>query len=838
MSITHVNDGAANAGTTSVALAQPASPLSGNIFVAHVSNRPFGSTPSPPTGYTQRTTGTSGSVANGADTGSVRATAFTHIVNGSESGSVTFGSVTSGNPTFGRIQQFSNATSLWDIAATTLTDTTETGTAVSATGSSIDIAAGDMLSVCVVIKSDSPTHTSQAIAVPGCTIGAITWLTTTTITNNDARIYIGRCTITAGSSSGAPTYTATSSVSGASSTAISLVRLREAPEGAGPSRNFNGTTDNLQFDVGALSGFTHGTGIFLVKLGALGAAFRTLLGFHTSGGTLRTAIQINTSEELMWWNGTSEFSTAITIPAANWLLIVTRKASGNTVARFSVYNYSTDTWSHDNTSSFSPGTSPGAGGHFFPSLDGSEGWLGNYAGMAVWSNTLPWTADASGDAAIVAANLHLAYQNWVDASPDVALRFNQAAVTTAVTDDVDAADQSARTGTTVQNIGPVGFDFELEAGVAEIQPDNMVHVHSVSSSTLTQVHTLAPAGLAHVHSVTSPSLTQTHMLSPASMAHTLAVGSPALFQVHELTPAGLAHVLSIGSPVLTQVHEIDVNDLVHVLGVGSPVLTQVHELSVNGLVHALVTASPSIQEIAQISPNSMVHALAVGSPALSQVHELIVSNLIHTHSIGSPGVSQVYIISPHSLIHALVSESPSLTQVHEISPDQLAHVLGVGSPVLSQVHQLSVNGLTHAHSVGSPGISQVHSLSPHGLVHALIHGSPNLSQVHQIGPDDLVHLLVIDEVFVGTGPLIDVTVLVGPSRYLGVLIGNTRGSLLVLDSRVNRPVLVLVSRANGVSLANSRASGAAVDDSRTDGVSVNDSRAGSVSVNDSRTERS
>jgi hypothetical protein len=230
MAVSYVNGGAVAVGTTSAAVPQPASPAAGNVYIAHVGNKPFSAIPNEVAGWDVLAYGMSGAVANGVSTGSVAATAYRHDVTGSESGNVTF-TVSSGSPTMGRMQQFSKAsTRIWDIVATVLTDTDETGTGVSATGEAIEVASGDMLSFCVVVKDDAATHTrtGDGIDVPGCTLGSVTWETVdTTISGNDGLIYLGRCSVTAGTSSGAPTYTATSAVSGASSTAVSVVRLRD-----------------------------------------------------------------------------------------------------------------------------------------------------------------------------------------------------------------------------------------------------------------------------------------------------------------------------------------------------------------------------------------------------------------------------------------------------------------------------------------------------------------------------------------------------------------------------------------------------------------------------------
>lgn len=130
----------------------------------------------------------------------------------------------------GRGLRFGFTSGLFSAIGTTLTDTDETVATVSATGSVAagDIAAGDTLALAVVIKSDLITHTSQSVTVAGCTLSAVTWEPVSTTTQgNDAEMYSGTCTVTAGSSTGTVTYSASSGV-GAGATAVSVVRLRES----------------------------------------------------------------------------------------------------------------------------------------------------------------------------------------------------------------------------------------------------------------------------------------------------------------------------------------------------------------------------------------------------------------------------------------------------------------------------------------------------------------------------------------------------------------------------------------------------------------------------------
>lgn len=309
MTVAYVNNAAAASGTTTAAVTQPASPVSGNIYIAHIGCKPFGSVPTPPANYQQMCNAAAGAVANGLDTGSVRATAFQHRVTGSESGTVTF-SVTSGSPTIGKMQQYSkDSAKVWDLVSCVLADTTETGTAVSATpaGSLImDVKAGDMLSIAVIIKSDTVTHTSQALAITGCTLGAITWDTVdVTTSGNQAALYVGRCNVTAGAATNVPTYTATSSLSGASACAVSVVRLRESDAGA-VVFDVSGSSVSNTMSLGAKTVFSVACWI---QLSFQPATFHGCWQIKNSGGTDYAALATTSAGNAMQvWNETGNLN--------------------------------------------------------------------------------------------------------------------------------------------------------------------------------------------------------------------------------------------------------------------------------------------------------------------------------------------------------------------------------------------------------------------------------------------------------------------------------------------------------------------------------------------------
>ncbi len=236
MAISYVGAGAFGTGTSSATVATPAGSLT-DIVLSLVGNKPYTSSPTI-SGFTEQITQQSGAVANGNGVGSVRATCLRQTTPTTGTGSHTV-NVTSGSPTMGIALRFASSIGgTWSVFSTAVSDGDETGTTVNALTANTShgnppagsFRSGDWIVLAVVIKDDVPTHTSQTFTVPGCTVGTITWLAKqSTTTGNDGTMYLGYAEITAGTSTESGlTYSATSSVSGASATAVTVTRLREA----------------------------------------------------------------------------------------------------------------------------------------------------------------------------------------------------------------------------------------------------------------------------------------------------------------------------------------------------------------------------------------------------------------------------------------------------------------------------------------------------------------------------------------------------------------------------------------------------------------------------------
>lgn len=227
-------------------------------------------------------------------------------------------------------------------------------------------------------------------------------------------------------------------------------------------RAVTGATDDLIFAPGDLSAMTHGTIAVLFKPWSGGSGnVRTLFGPHDSGGTSLGSLHLDAADDVTWTaGGVSASAQTLTMNVCH--LIVARKATGTVPPRFSVKNLNTSTWTHsDGDASVADWTAPTDAGRIRLSSAGAANMYSWLAAEAVWANSLPWAADASGDAAIEAAALEDHFDNWRAAGASALWKFNQPAVNMNVEDlSAGLADEVDRVGTGTSTLSDLSFPYE------------------------------------------------------------------------------------------------------------------------------------------------------------------------------------------------------------------------------------------------------------------------------------------------------------------------------------------------------------------------------------------
>ncbi len=169
----------------------------------------------------------------GADTGNTNLFTFYKVADGTEDGTTLSVSVTDNNVSWGIIYRFTNATGVWNVAGSTGSDTTAGNVSI-AMSSDPGVTVGDYIIGAMNIPTDVTTpaqFSAEAFSQTGITFGAVTEdIEPDSNTGNDIGGFIVYATVSSGTSSGAPTMTATA---GGTTTNVRgpgvFIRVRESP---------------------------------------------------------------------------------------------------------------------------------------------------------------------------------------------------------------------------------------------------------------------------------------------------------------------------------------------------------------------------------------------------------------------------------------------------------------------------------------------------------------------------------------------------------------------------------------------------------------------------------
>ncbi|MFZ1721029.1 MAG: hypothetical protein WAU07_00835, partial [Microgenomates group bacterium] len=255
--------------TTSMLIAYPVGIEKGDLIVLGMSNKHTPNGPTTPTDWTAASnyqqSGASG--ADGGDTGSVYATVFYKIADGTEMGNLSV-SIPSGSSAIGRMIIYSKEVGKeWDIAMANGSDTTINTTWSVTAGSDPGIIAGDMVLAVSGINTDAYSYRNHALTASGVTFDTAEKeiVEIGTSAGNDTEAVFSNHYAISGTSGAAPVYTMLSSSSATSAPAGATVLMRirqvDAPITLTGSSNITASGDDTTAQLTAPSGKT--TGDFL-----------------------------------------------------------------------------------------------------------------------------------------------------------------------------------------------------------------------------------------------------------------------------------------------------------------------------------------------------------------------------------------------------------------------------------------------------------------------------------------------------------------------------------------------------------------------------------------------
>lgn len=228
MSVTIRTPGAVAVGTTSVAVPYPASIAAGDLLILASSVKfPAAATTQTPAGWVKLGESNGGSGADGADTGSVFASVFAKIADGTETGNLTY-SVTSGNSSLARMFRYTTSYNLSLEKLTGSDGTAGTNFAVSF-ASNLQMIADSLILAVSAINTDAYTYSGEAITGSGVTFGTVTEPQDSgTTTGSDVALVVSEHPVTSGAYA-SPSFSMTASGSAVNAPAGALVLVSIHP---------------------------------------------------------------------------------------------------------------------------------------------------------------------------------------------------------------------------------------------------------------------------------------------------------------------------------------------------------------------------------------------------------------------------------------------------------------------------------------------------------------------------------------------------------------------------------------------------------------------------------
>lgn len=203
--------------TSPASIAYPASIAAGDLLVMLVGQKPStanSGSVTTPSGWSLAgsLTGAGGYGATlGADTGNTNIYAYTRTADGTETGNLSLAHATT-NVLWGTIHRLSNASQVWDVATATGSDTSAGNVSITF-GSNPGLTAGDICIVGMCIPTDVTTpsqFSAEAVTATGATFGTFTEdAEPDSTTGNDIGGVVGHVTVSSGTASAAPVFTAT-----------------------------------------------------------------------------------------------------------------------------------------------------------------------------------------------------------------------------------------------------------------------------------------------------------------------------------------------------------------------------------------------------------------------------------------------------------------------------------------------------------------------------------------------------------------------------------------------------------------------------------------------------
>jgi hypothetical protein len=423
------------------------------------------------------------------------------------------------------------------------------------------------------------------------------------------------------------------------------------------ARTFDGTNDEIRTALGSCNLTGLASIGALVKRNADGA-WHNVVTLHNSGGSGSfLGLEISNTNGGVFATSAGFVGDGVTLTVADgWCLLVGTKVAGTSQVRWHKYVYSTNVWTHANsTSTVADGVAPGAGGTVrFGEWQDSDDLSGDLEVVGLWSRAL---SDAEVEP------LAYSFANWIATGPSGLWRFNQASVGTPLLDVTGGgANETTITGTSVATSSVPIFNTGGDILPVTVSGGN------VDLS-------LTPAVITLVAVTPEISITQVVALTPAVI--TLVAIAPAISVAAEETPTGTTGLgsLYLGQYGLTGSTGVELPLLVariDLVAVTPTVTTGAVSLALTPAVVTLVAVTPAVSTTislaltpATVTITAVTPAVTTGAVSLA-LTPAVVTVVAVTPSVTAGGA--ILALTPSVVTLVAVTPAVSATVTLAITP--------------------------------------------------------------------------------------------------------------------------------------------------------------------------
>ena len=201
-----------------------------------------------------------------------------------------------------------------------------------------------------------------------------------------------------------------------------------------------------------------------------------------------------------------------------------------------------------------------------------------------------------------------------------------------------------------------GIVFALKpagAGAAAPDPVDVLHDHTIDTSSISQTQQLSNTEVAHDHTIDKAPLSQTYNVSVTEVSHDHTIDTATVIKSSTISVTEIAHSHTIDGTSVSQVQVLSTIEISHSHTIDKASLTQDQFLSPVEIshTHKIDKATASGPGVVDVTVVEISHTNIVDVSVTTQTQALSVTEIIHNNVIEQAGLTQLNNLNVTELLH-------------------------------------------------------------------------------------------------------------------------------------------------------------------------------------------